>query len=167
MIRVANILQAILVVLTATQSFAQSMSPKREDLSDQIITGAWSDPTKCNLTNARTITFLEAASGSGVAKGDCVAVTAYWSGRALFVSKADAKQKKSNISYALAGRRIGLYAQERIHDLAPKRPSPFKIVGVYASCATEWPGAMMVLGYCHYTDGPFIKVSQAMAVNSR
>jgi hypothetical protein len=36
------------------------------------------------------------------------------------------------------------------------------IVGIVGQCETEWPGAMMVLGYCHYTGGPILKVAEVI-----
>lgn len=36
------------------------------------------------------------------------------------------------------------------------------MIGVIGQCETEWPDAMMVLGYCHYTGGPILKVAEAM-----
>jgi hypothetical protein len=136
---------------------------QNQDLSDQIIVGAWGDPAKCNSSNARPLSLTDAARGDGVSPGDCVAVTGYWAGRALFASLADANAKRSTTSDALEGRRVGIYAKERLFATAPRRPKPFKIVGVYASCKTEWPEAMMVLGYCHFSDGPFLKAAQATA----
>lgn len=36
------------------------------------------------------------------------------------------------------------------------------MIGVVGQCETEWPNAMMVLGYCHYTSGTILKVSQVI-----
>lgn len=152
----------LLLGLTAP-IFAQTKN-QNEDLSDQIILGTWGDPAKCNASNARSISFADAARGIGVSRGDCVAVNGYWAGRALFSSIVDANTKRSTTSDALEGHRVGIYADERMFDIAPRRPKPFKIIGLYASCKTEWVGAMMVLGYCHFSDGPFLKVAQAVPV---
>jgi len=145
---------------------AQTPSAK-EDLSDQIITGAWGDPTKCDLTNASPIPFMDAARDGGAASGACVSVTAYWKGGAIYANAADANIAKSVVTSKLVGRRVGIYANERIFDKAPRHPTPFTVAGTYASCKTEWPGAMMVLGYCHFSDGPFLKVSQTRAARRR
>ncbi|SDD71660.1 hypothetical protein SAMN05444678_12015 [Sphingomonas sp. YR710] len=146
---------------------AQTPSGKGEDLSDQIITGAWGDPAKCNSSNAKPVAFMDAALGNGIAKGECVSITAYWAGRAIFVSTADANVRKATVTAGLTGRRVGIYADERTLIKTPRRPKPFKIIGTYASCATEWPGAMMVLGYCHFSDGPFLKISQVLPAKRR
>jgi hypothetical protein len=139
----------------------------KEDLSDQIITGAWADPKKCNVANASPVAFEDAARDGGAANGACVSITAYWKGRAIYANEADASLAKSVVTSMLKGRRVGLYADERTFDTAPRHPKPFTIVGTYASCKTEWPGAMMVLGYCHFSDGPFLKVSQTRPASRR
>lgn len=149
----------ILISGLAAQLLAQT-PPAEEDLSNQIITGAWGDPAQCNLTNATSIAFNDAANDGGASNGACVSITAYWKGGAIYANKADADLPKSVVTSRLKGRRVGIYANERTFDMAPRRPRPFTIVGTYASCKTEWSGALMVLGYCHFSDGPFLKVSQ-------
>jgi hypothetical protein len=135
-------------------------APVKEDLSNQIITGAWGDPAKCNLSNASPVPFMDAARDDSAVRGACVSITAYWKGGAIYANEADATLPKSVVTSGLKGRRVGIYADERTFEKAPRHPKPFTIVGTYASCKTEWPGAMMVLGYCHFSDGPFLKVSQ-------
>lgn len=148
-----------LVVGLSAQLSAQ-IPPAKEDLSDQIITGAWADPTKCNLTNASPIPFMDAARDAGTASGACVSITGYWKGGAIYANEADANLAKSVVTSKLKGRRVGIYADERTFAKAPRYPTPSTVIGTYASCKTEWPGAMMVLGYCHFSDGPFLKVSE-------
>lgn len=142
-------------------------APVKEDLSNQIITGAWGDPAKCNLSNATPIPFNDAVNDGGATNGACVSITAYWKGGAIYANKTDADLPKSVVTSRLKGRRVGIYANERTFDMAPRHPKPFTIVGTYASCKTEWPGAMMVLGYCHFSDGPFLKVSQTRPAQRR
>ena len=50
---------------------------------------------------------------------------------------------------------------------APPKPRPVTIIGAYAPCATEWPGAMMVPGYCHFSDGRFLKFLQVISAERR
>lgn len=157
----------VLAVGWGAVSSAQTARDKPEDLTDQIITGAWADPAKCNSGNAMRVTFKDAVRGTGIARGECVSITAYWAGRALFENKADANAPKSSVSARLSKRRVGIYADERTFISAPRKPKLFTIIGTYASCLTEWRGAMMVLGYCHFSDGPFLKVSQTMAADRR
>jgi hypothetical protein len=37
------------------------------------------------------------------------------------------------------------------------------MVGIIGQCETEWPGAMMVLGYCHFTGRPILKIAEVIA----
>ena len=55
---------------------------------------------------------------------------------------------------------MGLYADwETLGDpfTGPKR---VRVVGHVGQCETQWPDAAMVLGYCHYTGGPILLVSE-------
>ncbi|HKY82718.1 MAG TPA: hypothetical protein VJM09_14740 [Sphingobium sp.] len=154
------------VIESATQLSAQT-PPAEDDLSDQIVVGAWGDPTKCNFTNASPITFMNAARDGGAANGACVSITAYWKGGAIYANEIDAELPKSVVTPRLKGRRVGIYADERTFEKAPRHPTPYTVVGSYASCKTEWPGAMMVFGYCHFSDGPFLRVSQTRPARRR
>ncbi|MDB5712716.1 MAG: hypothetical protein JWO15_113 [Sphingomonadales bacterium] len=158
---------AIVLFIGLSVRLSAQTPPVKEDLSDQIITGAWGDPTKCNLTNASPVLFADAARDGGAVSGACVSITAYWKGGAVYANKADAELAKSVVTSRLRGRRVGIYADERTFVTAPRHPTPFTVVGTYASCKTEWPGAMMVLGYCHFSDGPFLKVSQTQSARRR
>ena len=110
---------------------------------------------------------MDAAREGGAKPGTCVALTAYWKGGAIYASEADADLAKSVVTASLRGRRVGIYAGEETFVRAPHHPMPSTIVGTYASCKKEWPGAMMVLGYCHFSDGPFLKVSQTRPARRR
>ena len=82
----------------ATALLAQALPNKAADLSDKIITGAWGDPANCNSTNATPVAFLDAAPGHGIAKGECVLLSAYLAGRAIFASKADANLCRARVT---------------------------------------------------------------------
>ncbi|MEE2916326.1 MAG: hypothetical protein VYB32_04545 [Pseudomonadota bacterium] len=128
--------------------------------SQDIIVGAWSDPAKCNSTNALHLSFDAIIKQGPKLNGTCVAVEGFWAVRALFKRASDGNEKKSNSSHSFRGRRIGIYAREQILERAPQRATRSTVVGIVGQCDTEWPDAMMILGYCHYTGGPLIKVSE-------
>lgn len=157
----------IVLMMGLSAQLPAQTPPAKEDLSDQIITGAWGDPTKCNLTNASPIPFMNAARDEEAVSGACVSITGYWKGGAIYANEADANLAKSVVTSKLKGRRVGIYADERTFAKAPRHTTPFTVVGTYASCKTEWPGAMMVLGYCHFSDGPFLKVSETRRARRR
>lgn len=132
-----------------------------EEHSDDIIMSAWLDPTACNIGNATPVTFEQALRAEKSLDDKCVAVEGFWSGRALFRTAADANSKRSNMSERLSGRRLGIYGSEQLLTSAPTKPKRYTFVGQLHQCDTAWPGAIMVMGYCHYTTGPFLIASEA------
>jgi hypothetical protein len=36
------------------------------------------------------------------------------------------------------------------------------MVGIMAHCESAWPHALMVLGYCHSSGGPILKVAEVI-----
>lgn len=149
--------------LIAIPSSAQSSDQPGEDGSEDIILSAWSDPAKCNVENAIQVSIDEILERGSTLEGKCVAVDGFWAARALFSHARDGNRPRSNVDKALRHRRIGIYAREEVLEAAPRRSARYTMVGVLGQCETEWPSAMMVMGYCHYTGGPLLKVSQAIA----
>jgi hypothetical protein len=140
----------------------QNEAPATDSGGEDIIMGASLDPATCNVDNATPLTFDEAVSNPDLSNEQCVKIDGFWSGRALFLSAADANSKLSNVSKRLAARRVGIYGSERLLTLAPERAKRYTLVGQLHRCETAWPGAMIVMGYCHYTGGPFLIASQAI-----
>jgi hypothetical protein len=160
--RALNRIVCLLALGGLTAVSAQTPATDGDPDSGDVITAAWADPSKCNVSNAPPVTFREAVQSGDRLNGKCIAVEGFWIGRALFERASDGNKEKSTVSKALEGRRIGLYGTEAILDDAPERSAPYRLVGIYGHCETEWPNAMLVLGYCHYTDGPILKLSQAI-----
>jgi len=156
--RFATTFAAFAAISAASIATAQAV----DDASgDEIIMNAWSDPDDCNLAVAKRVSFSVLAADAGGLAGVCVAVEGYWLGRALFGSKREAKTRLSNTTDRLRGRRIGIYAQWESIGKPPDRPTGTMLVGRVGQCETQWPGAMMVMGYCHYTGGPILLVAEA------
>lgn len=63
---------------------------------------------------------------------------------------------------SLRSRRVGIYAADEVLDRAPDAPTRYTMIGIVDQCETAWPDALMVMGYCHYTSGPFLRISQAI-----
>ena len=138
--------------------WAQAADPAPRD---EFIMNAWSEPSDCNIENAKRVPFLDLASDAEKLLGECVAVEGYWFGRALFSSSKHAQIRSSLTSERLRGKRIGIYAQwDRVGD-PPEKPTQITFLGRVGQCDTQWPDAMMVMGYCHYTGGSILLVSQA------
>lgn len=155
----------LLMVVTAAAfgTTASSQSVADAPSFDDVIFGAWSDPAKCNRESAQSISFDAVLKEKDKLTGACVAVEGFWASRALFEKASHGNAKGSNSTHSLAGQRIGIYARDEILQHVPKRAVRYTMIGVVGQCETEWPKAMMVLGYCHYTSGPILKVSQVIA----
>lgn len=151
----------ITLVGTAAQSSGQSNAS-----SEDIILGAWSDPEKCNRGNATQIAFDQIIARGAALNGRCVAVEGYWAARALFTRQRDGNRDRSNVARALRRSRIGIYAREEALEAAPTRATRYLMIGVVGQCETEWPDAMMVMGYCHYTGGPILKIAETVPVRN-
>jgi hypothetical protein len=157
LILVATALWWAVLPLTAQQA----PPPPTESSGDDIITGAALDPAICNHGNAARLSIDTVLQSATPSPRQCVSIDGYWSGRALFRTAAEANSKFSNSSKRLAARRIGMYGSERLLVSAPKRATRYTLVGQLRRCETAWPGAMMVMGYCHYTGGPFLIAAEA------
>jgi hypothetical protein len=57
-------------------------------------------------------------------------------------------------------RRPGLYGLAKISTEHPVKSGRYDVVGTVGDCERLANRALMVSGYCHYTDGPYIAVSQ-------
>jgi hypothetical protein len=147
------------MALTALSSAAMGQVDSKPG-SEDVIMGAWSNPVDCNRTNATRLTISQLLTRVERYRGSCVSVEGYWFRRALFESSREARSKKSNVSRRLRHRRVGLYARPEVLEAGPAQSRRYVIVGRVGTCATQWPGAMMVMGYCHYTEGPILLVSE-------
>jgi hypothetical protein len=152
-------------LLVGVSAFSFQAAPpaaaENEPIRDVIIMNAWIDPANCNRVNAKPVTFSELTAEVDRFKGECVAVRGYRTGRALFRSARDARSHRSNTSEKLQGRRIGLYAQWELIGESSEKATQSLFVGRVGACETQWPDVIMVMGYCHYTSGPILLVSQS------
>ncbi|KQM21395.1 hypothetical protein ASE49_15070 [Novosphingobium sp. Leaf2] len=146
----------------ATTATAQTVG-NPADNSEDVILGAWSDPAKCNRANAIHLTFDDVLRRGEGLNGTCVAFQGFWAGRALFKRASQGNADGSNSDRSLRGHRIGIYAREEVLEHAPQRAARYTMVGIIGQCETEWPRAMMVLGYCHYPGGPILKIAEVIA----
>jgi hypothetical protein len=151
--------------LIATSAHTQT-SDKPTTSSEDVILGAWSDPAKCNRANAAHLTFDEVFARCEKLNGNRVAIEGFWASRALFKREQQGNAARSNVTRSFRNRRIGIYARAELLENAPQRSARYMMVGVIGQCETEWPDAMMVLGYCHYTGGPILKVAEAMPLQT-
>ena len=118
------------------------------------------DKKACNTRNALGVDLSELASAPRALLGRCVQTRGFLHRRALFLSKADAALRYSESTDKLDGRRVGLYGLERASPTGPPPSGFYRIVGQAGDCGRLGDGNIMVMGYCHYTGGPYIAVSE-------
>ena len=157
-IRLVATLAGVAAISAASSPSAQTAD---ESPRDEIIMNAWSNPADCNRAVARPVSFSVLAADAQGLIGECVAVEGYWSGRALFGSSKAARSRRSNTTDRLRGERIGIYAHWDSIGEPPDHLTRTMFVGRLGQCETQWPGAMMAMGYCHYTGGSILLVAEA------
>jgi hypothetical protein len=153
----------LLLVWFAAAANGQDSQPVQGDAPDSefnVVFDLFGNRERCNAGNARRVAFERVARGDAALHGKCVAVSGYQAGRALFASRGDARVRFPGSAEILEGRRIGLYGLSRVLPENAPRITFYRVVGIVGSCEELYGGGGMVMGYCHYTSGPYLAVSE-------
>ncbi|PNQ77982.1 hypothetical protein BA950_02995 [Erythrobacter sp. SAORIC-644] len=144
---------------------APPVSAQEEDgpTGGEFIMNAWSSAEDCNRSNASAVSLSAVAADPDALIGQCVTFAGYWYGRALFRNENDARSDGALVKRSLRRKRVGLYANWDLIGDPPSEPRWQRFVGKVGRCETQWPEAMMVMGFCHYAEGAILLVSEAMA----
>ena len=143
--------------------YAEAQPAERATQELSIVFNVDGDSRACSAESATQVTLESLVSGGEQWVGRCVRVDGFWSGRALFREAADPQRAQYPQSGdELSDRRVGLYLPDRLLRRAPDRPRSSTAVGVVGDCEILTRGALMVMGYCHYTSGPYIAVSEML-----
>lgn len=126
----------------------QQASDSQQSAADIWILPGGSDPKRCNLKVAKKVNLATFAAESAQWKGKCVAVQGYWNGAMLF---ADNTHRPG----------IAIYTNKRLSRMVPRVPRLYVAVGIADLCS-DLPRDVMVMGYCHVSDGPYIAVAQML-----
>jgi hypothetical protein len=153
-----------LLAVSAQTVSADIAPPNQASDEAYVINDVWADKAKCNSDTAKRVQLKMLVLGFAELLGQCVSVSGYLSGRALFLSKPDSKLRYSNSTGALKMRRLGLYGLNKVSPGNPPKAGSYEIVGTVGDCERLGSDAMMVMGYCHYTNGPYIAVSELRQV---
>lgn len=146
------------VVFTAvSQTIAPAATEEEEPV---VVFTVATRPEKCNLSLATKVDLLTLAMEPQKWTGRCVAVDGFWQHRALFAASRDTHKRYAQSNEALRGRRVGIYGTEELLSSAPRTPVPYTAIGIVGQCKTLGEGPIMVMGYCHYTYGPYIAVAE-------
>ena len=148
---------AFAAALAATHS-AEPLGPAQQE--DSFLVTVAARPDKCNLTLATKVDLLTLVKRPTAWMGRCVAVDGYWQGRALFGRPRDARSRYAQSNRALRKRRVGIYGTDELMRTTPHAAAAYTAAGIVGDCEALWAGALMVMGYCHYTGGPYIAVAE-------
>jgi hypothetical protein len=147
------------LVLVAAEALAQPVDRAAEEL--EIVLNVTANTSNCNLQSASRVKLESLTRGGEKWIGRCVKVDGVWAGRALFLNAGDlSRARYPQSDEKLGPRRVGLYLPDELRERAPVHGRSATAVGVVGDCETLSRGALMVMGYCHYTDGPYIAVSE-------
>lgn len=135
----------------------------KDDSLGEFVMNAWTNPETCHQEVAQPVTLASVMKNPEKLLGQCVIIAGYWQARALFATARHARSHRSVLSKKVAQHRVGLYADWNNIGDPPKNPTRTRFVGILGNCETQWANAVMVMGYCHYTDGPILLVSQRIA----
>jgi len=135
-------------------------SPAPADDEPFFLMSISSSPETCNLALATKVSLTDLARTPQTWAGKCVAVDGYWRHRALFDTAQDARTQGAQSGAALKGRRVGIYGTPELLSSAPPKPARYTAVGIAGTCDALAEGAIMVMGYCHYTGGAYIAVAE-------
>lgn len=147
--------------LLASAALIQSAPPADAQQEEPyVVMWVAARPESCNLAAATTASFEELVTDPERWEGKCVAVGGFWQEQALFAIARDARRGHAQSTNALSGRRVGIYGTEELLASAPRTPVAYTAVGIAGQCDSLAEGAIMVMGYCHYTGGPYIAVAE-------
>jgi len=130
-----------------------------------IITNVWATPDECATETAKNVAFSKLASDPGSYAGQCLRVEGLWLGGRAFYSDVrgfyTVGPKLADVTKSKRAHRIGLYAKDGVLENGNGYSSAYVIAtGIAGTCRGLHRGhTVTVMGYCHYTSGPILKVS--------
>lgn len=151
---------APILLIAAGAAFQTIPAVPPQEAEEYVLMGISARPDRCNLSLATKVELRAFVSEPQRWTGKCVAVDGYWQHNALFAARRDARKRYAQSNKALSTRRVGIYGTERLLSSAPRTAHLHTAVGFAGQCETLGEGAIMVMGYCHYTSGPYIAVAE-------
>ena len=134
--------------------------------SDEETLDLGSHPRRCDEAVARRVSLDRLLSDPEAYRGQCVSVQGYWAFRAAFSQAMAPARRYSNADPEVARYRIGLYLPDDGSARIPREPVRARIIGVVSDCSCLYgPDTVIVLGYCHYTSGPFLDVRRVRTLD--
>ncbi|MGB3624796.1 MAG: hypothetical protein WA989_03145 [Henriciella sp.] len=121
----------------------------------------------CTPSNTKEISLRDVLKSPFEFESACVTVEGYATARALFYRKSDLKVRYPAQNNRIAKRRLGIYGPEELMErVSSLHGSKLRLTGKIFDCSDLYvEGVVMVMGYCHYTDGPFIDLDQVETID--
>ena len=112
----------------------------------------------CSSSPAETVSLDDLLQTPDVYQGKCVRTEGFFVAGALFIKERDIRREFPAQNEASADRRLGVYSgQEQSAKLRRASGKKVDVIGLVSHCASlRTEDTVMVMGYCHYTDGPVI-----------
>lgn len=112
----------------------------------------------CNTSIAESVSLDDLLQTPDTFQGKCVRTKGFFRARALFIRERDLRRKYPSQNDASANRRLGIYfGHDQLDKLESVEGKRVNLVGLISNCdSLRGEDTMMIMGYCHYTDGPII-----------
>ena len=158
--RLAAIMVGLSVSLDLCAPAFGQETPPEEDAPAVVIYGKWPAADACTPENTTAVRLADLLTNAQPYADRCISTVGWISGYALFLDPGDADLPHSVSNPASSGRRAGLYGSEATMERVWALTTPrARVVGKLWDCVDlDGPNVLMVMGYCHYTGGPFIGV---------
>ena len=76
----------------------------------------------------------------------------------MFAQQRDARSRYAQSNTALGERGVGIYGADELLRSAPRAAAAYTAVGIVGDCEALCAEAIMVMGYWHYTNDPYMAV---------
>ena len=131
---------------------------KMEDDQAVILFNWWVSTERCPPESIRFVHLGELLSAPDTYLGSCVQTGGFYAHRALFSERKDLTRQNPAANPTSADRRLGLYGDEtKMEALDTRHGERVLVTGLISSCeALPDEHTIMLMGYCHYTEGPVL-----------
>jgi hypothetical protein len=148
-----------LLALSA-QSAGADAEQSENDISTYIIADVAADKSRCNQGNAKRIGLEVLAARPSDLVHECVVVSGFLRGSALFLSRSESRMEGAGWNRELQGRRLGVYGLDKAASGLRLKPGMYDVVGIVGDCDRLSANVGMVMGYCHSADGFYVAASE-------
>lgn len=161
---VMQIPRMVLLIVVSSVFVQPAMGETKPDTAPHggILSSMEVSGESCDALSAKPMELKHLLKQPEAHIGECVTTVGYYESRALFLRKRDTKTKFPTQNDKVARHRIGLYGSEqKLVRLEAADNQKASVTGLISDCSTLYANFIMVMGYCHYTDGPILILSNS------